>query len=109
MEISIAELNGANLGAIAVTAVFLLLFGFLFNQFINYLHRNGLNDGYIWLEVVVGDLTIIMAAGFTLGWGTSLLLLLYFAAAGFWMAAGDIHRHVQARRREVQERLSDME
>ena len=107
MEISIAELNGANLGAIAATAVSLLLFGLLFNQLINHLHRSGLNDGYVWLEGVVGDLAVIIAAGFTLGWGASLLLLLYFAAAGFCMAAGDIYRHVQARQREAQERASE--
>lgn len=93
-----------NFGAIAVTAVLLFLFGLAFNQLINYLHRRGLNDGFVWLEVVVGDGVVIIAAGFTLGWGAALLLFIYFAAAGFWMAAGDIWRHVRARQMEAQER-----
>lgn len=102
--INITDLNGLDSGAIAVTAVLLFLFGLGFNQLIAYLHRRGLNDGFVWLEVVVGDTAVIVAAGFTLGWGASLLLFIYFAAAGFWLAAGDIWRHVQARRRETQER-----
>lgn len=102
--VSLADLNGMDFGAIAVTTFLLFLFGLAFNQLINYLHRRGLNDGFAWLEVVVGDTVVILAAGFTLGWGASLLLFIYFAAAGFWMAAGDIWRHVSARRRETQER-----
>lgn len=92
-----------DLGAITITAVVLFLFGWLFNHFVNYLHRQGFNDGFTWLEVVVGCAVVIFAAGFTVGWATTLLLLLYFAAAGFWMAAGDIYRHVQARQVEAQE------
>lgn len=102
--ISFTDLNGIDSGAIAVTAALLFLFSWAFNQLINYLHRRGFNDGFVWLEVVVGDTAVILAAGFTLGWGASLLLFVYFAAAGFWMAAGDIWRHVRARQLETQER-----
>lgn len=105
--ISFTDINGVNFGAITVTAVFLFLFGWAFNQLINYLHRHGLNDGYTWLEVVIGNLAVIIAAGFTIGWDASLLLLLYFAAAGAWMAGGDIWRHVKARQTEAQERSGE--
>lgn len=95
---------GANSGAIAVTAVLLFLFGWLFNYGITWLHREGLNDGYTWLEVVVGVAVVVGAAGLTIGWGAVLTLLIYFTAAGFWMAAGDIMRHVKARKAEARDR-----
>jgi len=104
--ITFTALNGMDSGAIAVTVASLFLFGWAFNQLITYLHRRGLNDGFTWLEVVVGNAAVIVAAGFTLGWGAALLLFVYFAPAGFWMAAGDIWRHVRARQRESQERGS---
>lgn len=104
--IEIWELNRIDSGAVAVTAVFLFLFGWAFNQLISYLRRRGLNDGFTWLEVVVGDAVVIVASGFTLGWGMALILFIYFAAAGFWMAMGDIWRHVKARQAETRERGS---
>ena len=105
-KITFMELIGMDLGAIAATAAFLFIFGLGFNQLINYLHRRGWNDGFTWLEVVIGDTVVVLAAGFTLGWGAALLMFIYFAAAGFWMAAGDIWRHVRARQLEAQERES---
>ena len=41
-------------GAITVTAIALFLFGWLFNHFVNYLHRRGFNDGCTWREGGVG-------------------------------------------------------
>ncbi len=105
--ITILDLNRIDSGAIMATVAGLFLFGWAFNQLINYLHRRGLNDGYTWLEVVIGNAAVIVAAGFTIGWGASLLLLLYFAAAGAWMAIGDIWRHVKARQAETQERTGE--
>jgi predicted phage tail protein len=105
--IRIAELNRLDLGAVAVTILALLLLGLLYNMFINYLHRHGLNDGFAWLEVVLGVFMVIVASGFTLGWGAAFLMFVYFAAAGLLMATGDIWRYVRARQREVMERMGD--
>lgn len=102
--INITGTFGANSGAIVVTTVLLFLFGWLFNLLINWLHREGLNDGYTWLEVVFGVLFVLIVAGFTVGWGATLMLIIYFFAAGVWMAAGDIMRHVKARKAEARDR-----
>jgi len=95
---------GTNLGAIAVTAVALLLFGSAYNRLVAELTRRGYADGYVWLEVVIGVAVTVIAAGATIGWPAALLMGIYFSASGLPMAVGDIWRHVQARRREAQER-----
>ncbi len=102
------ELNRIDSGAVLATAVGLFFFGWLFNNVVNYLHREGLNEGFTWLEVVIGVGAVIVAAGFTLGWGTTILLFIYFAAAGFWMAVGDIWRGIRAKRAEIRERHEDV-
>lgn len=94
---------GTNSGAITVTASSLLLFGVGFNWLTTYWGRKGYNDGYTWLLVVIGVAVTIIAAGFTIGWGAVIVLIIYFAASGFPMAAGDIWRHVKARRAEQAE------
>ncbi len=105
--IEIWELNRIDSGAILATTVGLFLFGWLFNQIVNFLHRRGLNEGFTWLEVVIGVGVVVIASGFTIGWGTSLLLFIYFAASGIWMAAGDIWRGIRAKQAEVRERRED--
>lgn len=91
---------GSNSGAIWVTAVLLIAFGYVYNRIIDKLHRDGLNDGYVWLEVVVGVAITVGAAGFTIGWFNAALMFGYFACSGLFMAVGDIWRHVRARRAE---------
>lgn len=105
--ITFTDLNGMDSGAIAVTAVLLFLFGLAFNQVVTYLHRKGINEGFTWLEVVVGVAVVIIAAGFTLGWGATILLFIYMAAAGVWMAAGDIWRGIRAKQAEMKERQGE--
>lgn len=91
---------GVDLGAVAVTGVVLLAFGGAFNWLVGQLSRRGHTDGYTWLLVVIGVLVTVVAAGFTIGWPAVILLGVYFAASGLPMAAGDIWRHVAARRAE---------
>lgn len=105
--IGITELYRLNSGEVTATILALLLLGLLYNMLINYLHRKGLNDGFAWLEVVLGVFAVILTSGFTLGWGTAVMMFIYFAAAGLFMAAGDLWRHVRARQREVLERIHD--
>jgi hypothetical protein len=95
------EQFGMDLGPIAVTAVSLLVFGYFYNRLVDWLHRHGYNDGYVWLEVVVGTAVILLAAGFTIGWANVLILFIYFAAGGLFMALGDMLRYARARRLET--------
>lgn len=91
---------GIDSGAIAVTAVGLLLFGVAYNWLVDRWHRAGYSDGLTSLLVVAGVAVTVAAAGFTIGWTAVLLLLLYFAASGLPMALGDLWRYVKARRVE---------
>jgi hypothetical protein len=95
---------GSELGAIAVTAVFLFGFGIGYNWLVLQVSRKGYSEGYTWLLVVVGVAVTVAAAGFTIGWTAVLLLLIYFAASGLPMALGDIWRKVQAEAVERRER-----
>lgn len=92
--------SGSSSGAIWVTAVLLIAFGYVYNRIIDKLHRDGLADGFVWLEVVFGTAVTIGAAGFTVGWLNAALLFGYFACSGLFMAIGDIWRYVHARRIE---------
>ena len=104
---TIANEIGSQSGAIWVTFGALITFGYLYNEAINYAHRQGFNDGYTWLEVVVGVAVTITAAGFTVGWHNVILMLLYFIASGLFMSGGDIWRHVRARRAEARSFMDD--
>lgn len=92
--------SGINWGALPFVALALLLFGIGFNWLINELHRRGLNDGYVWLEVVIGVCVTLVAASFVLGLQTAFILFLLFAASGLFPALGDIYRYVRARHAE---------
>jgi len=100
---------GTQSGAIWVTAVSLLVFGYAYNLLVNWLHRNGFDDGFTWLEVVFGVAITVMAAGFTIGWGNVALVFIYFVCSGLFMAAGDINRYVQARKKENDLQRSDLD
>lgn len=92
--------SGVNLDAVPVVALGLLLFGIGYNLLIHWLHRRGLNEGYVWLEVVVGVAVTLAAASFVIGWQAVVALFLLFAAAGVAPALGDMYRYVKARRAE---------
>lgn len=102
--IGLSEIIKMDFGAILVTSIALFLFGIAYNTLIDWLHKNGFNDGKTWLEVVVGVAVVIFATSYTLGVGAALILLSHFAAAGLAMAIGDIRRHAKAQAREVKDR-----
>jgi heme A synthase len=93
--------SGVNWDALPATALALLLLGLAYSVLIHYSHRNGLNDGYVWLEVVVGVAMTLAAASYVVGWEVVVALFILFAASGLFMAVGDIYRHVRARRAET--------
>lgn len=80
--------------------IFLFLFGLFFNLVTGRLQKAGFAEGYTWLLVVVGTAVTLIAAGILLGWEIFLVLLALFAASGSPMAAGDIYRYWQARKKE---------
>lgn len=81
-------------------ALALLVFGIAYSILIHYLHRHGLNDGYTWLEVVIGVGVTLLTASIVVGWPAVLALLVLFAASGVFVALGDIYRYARARREE---------
>lgn len=81
----------------------LALFGIAYNWLIGYLHRNGYNDGFVWLEVVGGVAATLLIAAIVTGIHTAILYLLFFAISGAPMAIGDIIRYVRARSLEKDE------
>ena len=87
-------------GVVPTAALGLLLFGIVYNLIIHELHRRGLNDGYVWLEVVVGVGVTLVVASFVVGWPAVLALFVLFAASGLLPAIGDMYRYVRARRAE---------
>lgn len=91
---------GIDSGAFSVTLICLFVFGLAFNQIIDWMHKRGLNEGYTWLEVVLGTAVTVIASGFTLGWSVVVVMFAYFAASGLFMAGGDIWRHMKARENE---------
>ena len=95
--------SGVNWDAVLPVVLGLLLFGIGYNALIHWLHRRGLNEGYVWLEVVVGVVVTLAAASFVVGWQTAMTLFLLFAAAGVAPAFGDMYRYVKARRAEISE------
>lgn len=93
--------SGVNWDAVLPVALGLLLFGVAYNALIHQLHRSGLNEGYVWLEVVVGVGVTLAAASFVVGWPVVLALFVLFAASGLFVAIGDMYRYVKARRAET--------
>lgn len=77
----------------------LIAVGFAYNIIIAWLERNGYDEGYVALEVVVGVL-------FTLGGiacidlNAAILALGAFSCSGLFMILGSWYRHVAKRKRE---------
>lgn len=86
----------------------LVLFSYVYNKLVAYLHRHGLNDGFVWLEVVVGVGATLIAGGFAIGWMNVLVLGFLFGCSGLWMVIGDIQRYVTARRGEVGDEAEEL-
>lgn len=78
----------------------LFIFGCLYNWWVSWVNRQGYSDGYTALLVVVGVAVTVGATGVLVGWQTVLILFLAFVASGTPMVAGDVYRHVTARRAE---------
>lgn len=91
--------SGRIWAAIAVLA----LFGVLYSWLVEYLHRHGYDDGFVWLEVVVGVGVTLAIGAAVVGIQAALYYLLFFAVSGTPLAIGNIIRHVRARKRERDE------
>lgn len=92
---------GQGSGWIPVMAAILFLFGFVYDRIVSWMERNGYDEGYTAILVVVG--TLVTLGGVALvDWRAATLALGAFAFSGFWMVVGSWWRHVQARRRGQQ-------
>ena len=90
----------ADSGQILIVFAALLIAGWLYNKFVSWLHREGLNEGFTWLEVGLGVLFTLLATVPIIGWNIFFILLGAFACSGLFMALGDIWRYVKAREAE---------
>lgn len=93
--------SGVVWGAMPAVALGLMLFGLIYNALIHAMHRHGWNEGYVWLEVVIGVAVTLVAASFVVGWEVAAVLFILFAASGLAPAAGDMYRYARARRAET--------
>lgn len=99
--------SGVDWGSLPAAALGLLLFGVVYHLIIHEFHRRGLNDGYVWLEVVIGVGVTLIVASFVVGWPAVLALFVLFAASGLLPAIGDMYRYVRARRAESPRRRNE--
>lgn len=86
----------ANFGLISAVYAALFVFGFVYNLVVTWLERNGYDEGYTAILVVIGSLVTLGGAAI-IDWRGALVALGAFAASGFWMVAGSCWRHVRAR------------
>ena len=92
---------GLNSGFILEVLATLFVFGFAYNLIINWLERNGYDEGYTAILVVIGVLVTLV--GFAaIDPGSALIMFMCFAASGFWMVIGSWWRHVKARQASQQ-------
>lgn len=88
---------GHDSGAIMAMAVALFAFGFAYNKLIAWIERNHYDEGFTSLFVVVGVMVTLGAVAL-LDVNAAGLVLVAFAASGFWMVVGGWGRYVKARR-----------
>jgi hypothetical protein len=88
---------GHDWGLLPVMAALLFLFGFGYDRLVGWMERNGYDEGYTAILVVVG--TLVTLGGVALvDWQAAVLALGAFAFSGFWMCVGSWWRHVQKRK-----------
>lgn len=88
---------GSVYGAVAA-GIGLLLFGIAYNFIVAWMERNGYDEGYTAILVVMGNgTTLLFVALFD--WRTAVIVFLAFACSGLPMLVGSWWRHVRARRR----------
>lgn len=93
---------GENWGTIAAVFGVLFVFGYLYDRLVEWLERNGYDEGYTAMLVVVGTgVTLVGVA--IVDWQAAFLALGGFACSGFWMVMGSWWRHVRRRKRSQDE------
>lgn len=82
---------------LVIVMVSLFLFGMAYNHLVAWLEKQGHDEGYTAILVVVGVLVTVVACTPLIGIESSLILLLAFLASGSSMIAGSIYRYMQRR------------
>ena len=89
---------GQDYGWIPVMAAILFVFGFGYDKIVAWMEKNGYDEGYTALLVVVG--TLVTLGGVALvDWRAAALGLGAFSCSGLFMVLGSWWRHVQKRKR----------
>lgn len=94
--------------SILATLLALLLFGVIFNMFVEYLITHKYVEGYMSLVVALGSgITLLGLA--ILSWQLAFLAILGFAASGIPMIIGSITRYIRLRSRDQQSMLESLQ
>lgn len=81
----------------------LLLFGIGYNAFVGWLEREGYDQGYTALLVVVGTMVTLAGAMLLIGIEATIKVTLCFVASGTPMIIGSIARYTSERRTALEE------
>jgi hypothetical protein len=92
---------GLDSGFIPV-AIGLLVFGTIYNLVVAWMERNGYDEGYTAIMVVVGVLVTLGGLAMV-DWRAAALTVVAFACSGTPMVLGSWWRHAQARKRAQDE------
>lgn len=92
---------GSNPERVGLVAVVLVLAGFLYNEWVEYLESKRYTEGYLAFVVALGVVMTLVGVAFLL-WQAALIALGAFICTGMPMIVGSVIRHV--RRREEEQR-----
>lgn len=98
----------ADFSSILAVLLGLILFGVLYNLFVEYLINRKYVEGYMSL-VVAGGVAMTLIGLAILSWELAAMVLLGFAASGTPMIIGSIVRYIRLRARDQQSILEDIQ
>lgn len=98
----------ADFSSILAVLLGLILFGVLYNLWVEYLINRKYVEGYMSF-VVAGGVAITLVFLAILSWQLAIMVLLGFAASGIPMIIGSISRYIRLRARDQQSMLESLQ
>jgi hypothetical protein len=91
-----------------VVVVMLHLFGWVYNELVAWMERNGYDEGYTALLVVGGVLATLAGLAILRGLESAVYVALLFVASGTPMIIGSMARHARRRAKDEQKARDDV-
>ena len=85
-----------DVGLFIIVFLSLLIFGGLYNQFVEYMDKLHYTEGYLSLVVAFGVFVTLIGVSI-LSWQAALMILVCFIASGTPMIVGSITRYIRKR------------